>query len=70
MKYNTPNKALHPHSQDTSKDTHEPDVDDAAATPGTTRSSDTEDVLSSADDDVNKDPDDKDDDIVVDGVGV
>ncbi|KAI0209677.1 Hematopoietically-expressed homeobox protein Hhex [Lamellibrachia satsuma] len=56
--------------QDTTKDTHEPDVDDAAATPGTTRNSDTEDVFSSADDDVNKDLDDKDDDIDVDGVDV
>jgi len=35
-----------------------------------TRGSDTEDVLSSADDDVNKNPDDKDDDIDVDGVDV
>lgn len=56
--------------QDTSKDTPEDNGDDAGATQDATRGSDTEDVLSSADDDVKKDPDDKDDDIDVDGVDV
>ncbi|KAK2175876.1 hypothetical protein NP493_701g01019, partial [Ridgeia piscesae] len=56
--------------QDTSKDTTEADGEDVGTTHDATRGSDTEDVLSSADDDVNKDPNDKDDDIDVDGVDV